>query len=41
MYMYKEELEKAVNKLIKEMEQSMLEEIHGAVCKTVLMTSTA
>jgi len=36
MYMYKEELEKAVNKLIKEMEQSMLEEIHGAVCNDSL-----
>lgn len=36
MYMYKEELEKAVNKLIKEMEQSMLAEIHGAVCNDSL-----
>lgn len=30
--MYKDEMKKAVNKLIKEMEQSMLEEIHKAVC---------
>ncbi len=30
--MYKDEMEKVVNKLIKEMEQSMLEEIHKAVC---------
>ena len=36
MYMYKEELEKAVNELIKEMEQSMLGEIHGAVCNDSL-----
>lgn len=32
MYMYKEELEKAVSSLINKMEQSMLEEIYGAVC---------
>ncbi len=30
--MYKDEMKKVVNKLIKEMEQSMLEEIHKAVC---------
>lgn len=30
--MYKEDLNNVVNKMISEMEQSMLEEIHKAVC---------
>ena len=30
--MYRDELEKAVSSLINKMEQSMLEEIYGAVC---------
>lgn len=30
--MYREDLKNVVNKIIMEMENSMLEEIHGAVC---------
>lgn len=34
--MYRDELEKAVGKVISEMERSMLEEIHEAVCDDTL-----